>query len=121
MLLIILVPFIITITILSISITNINNYNKKLSILNHQLESLNNQITIKKQELTTVSNPTFSPLENQVLDYYQSYNIHLPSDILEELYHAHLATSDSMFDFIEHHRHSWKLECTKKIPKKRTI
>lgn len=121
MLLIILIPFITAITILTISIATINSYNKKLSHLQYQLESLNTQITIKKQELTTVSNPTFSPLENQVLDYYQSYNIHLPSDILEELYHAHLTTSSDMFDFIEHHRHSWKLECTKKIPKKRTI
>lgn len=121
MFLIILIPTITIIVILTISATTITRYNQKISTLKRQLDSLSHQIELKKQELTTVSNPTFTPLENQVLDYYQSYNIHLPSDIFEELYHTHLTNPSDMFDFIEHHRHSWKLECTKKIPKKRTI
>lgn len=55
---------------------------------------------------------------NDILDYYDNYNIKIPKDIMEDISHQHFKSNKDLVNYIESQRQHWKLENSKKIDKK---
>jgi hypothetical protein len=75
------------------------------------LFDLNNKVADKIID-TSVSLTT---IEIKCLDLYDSANIRIPSDIIEDLHQRKITNEADIIRFIESQRQHWKLENSKKL------
>lgn len=69
------------------------------------------------EQVEAIKQNSFPRMIENVLNEYETSNIRIPADILEELAHNGFTDEEDVRRFIENQRHHWKLENSKKVYK----
>lgn len=81
-----------------------------------ELDDLQHKIEDRKKQLSNMQYDTtqqLTKIEVEVLEQYDSTNIRIPIEIIEDLHHMRLTSEKDIVNFIETQRKYWKLENSK--------
>ena len=78
------------------------------------LDSLESEIQIREYDSTVNMHKTVI----EVLDIYDKSNIKIPLDIIEDVMWMKVYEPNEILEYIETQRQHWKLENSKRVPKK---